>query len=102
MSGDTVCKKCGTSWTVPNKLKEVLSEARSKKPKAYDELLSLCPKCRPQAFAEKTIGKGLKKVPRIWPIPQRRAEERKPVKNDPRTGATVYKSQCYICNSGCD
>ena len=24
------------------------------------------------------------------------------MKSDPRSGATVYKSQCYICNSGCD
>ena len=102
MAGDTVCRKCGTSWVVPKKLKEVFSEARSMKPRAYDELLSVCPKCRPQVFAERTIGKELYRVPRNWAVPRRRAEERKPVKVDRRTGATVYKSQCYICNSGCD
>ena len=61
-----------------------MSEAQSRQPKAYNELLSLCPKCRPQAFAERTIGKDLKKVPRRWPIPRRRVEERKTVKIDPR------------------
>jgi anaerobic selenocysteine-containing dehydrogenase len=102
MSNNTVCKKCGTSWIVPKKLKNILSEAQSSQPKAYEELLSLCPKCRPQAFAEWTIGKELKRVARDWPLAQRRVEERKTVKSDKRTGATVYKSQCYICNSGCD
>ena len=102
MADDTVCKKCGASWIVPKKLKEVLSEAQSRQSKAYGELLTLCPKCRPQAFAERTIGKELKRVARDWPLAQRRVEERKTVKSDKRTGATVYKSQCYICNSGCD
>ena len=32
----------------------------------------------------------------------RRREKLEPVKFDPRTGCTVFKSQCYICNSGCD
>jgi anaerobic selenocysteine-containing dehydrogenase len=102
MAGDAVCSRCGASWIVPKKLKELFSEAQSSKLGAYDELLSVCPKCRPQAFAERTIGKDFKKVPRSWPVARRRVEERKPVKVDRRTGATVYKSQCYICNSGCD
>ena len=102
MPGDTVCKKCGTSWIVPKNLKDILSKARSSRSECYNELLSLCPKCRPQAFGERTIGEDLKKVPRRWRIPRRRVEERKPVKTDQRSGARVYKSQCYICNSGCD
>src|SRR3989339_1179924 len=102
MPGDTVCKKCGTSWIVPKNLKDILSKARSSRSECYNELLSLCPKCRPQAFGERTIGEDLKKVPRRWRIPRRRVEERKPVKTDKRRGARVDKSQCYICNSGCD
>jgi len=96
MSEKGVCKKCGTSWGQPEKLKKAIGG------KGSDDLLSLCPKCRPQAFAERTIGNGLQKLERNWPIPKRREEERKAVKSDPRSGATVYKSQCYICNSGCD
>ena len=58
---DVVCKKCGTSWNMPKKLKAVFDETKSSRGKGDDELLSLCPKCRPQAFAERTIGKDLKK-----------------------------------------
>jgi anaerobic selenocysteine-containing dehydrogenase len=96
------CKHCGTSWVFPKKLRQILDEDRKSDYAKLGELFNLCPKCRARAFAEKMIGGDLQRMPRIWPLPKRRSEERKSVRFDERTGATAYKSQCYICNSGCD
>jgi anaerobic selenocysteine-containing dehydrogenase len=94
MSEKPVCRTCGASWTMPKGLKPEGT--------GCEHLLRFCPKCRPLAFAELTLGNRLEKTDRNWPIPARRVEERKTIRRDDRTGATVYKSQCYICNSGCD
>jgi hypothetical protein len=97
-----VCKKCGTPWVFPRKLRKILSEIESNSWKKFDELLCLWPKCKPQTFLERMIGNDLQRVARNWPIPRKCVEERKSVQFDKRTGETVYKSQCYICNSSCD
>ena len=103
MSEETIlCKKCETPIVLPKKLKDLLSKTEINPILKLDELLHLCPRCKAQTFAEQTIGEALQRVPRDWPLPKRRSEERKSVRFDKRTGATVYKSQCYICNSGCD
>ncbi|MFC1929933.1 molybdopterin-dependent oxidoreductase [Chloroflexota bacterium] len=39
---------------------------------------------------------------RIKHVAKRKIEKIEPVKSNPMTGATVYKSECFICNSGCD
>ncbi|MCX5909273.1 MAG: molybdopterin-dependent oxidoreductase, partial [Deltaproteobacteria bacterium] len=41
-------------------------------------------------------------VPRAKPVPLRRSEKLEPVKQDLRLGTTVYKSECFSCNQGCD
>ena len=103
MSKDNIlCKRCGTPIVLPKNIKDILSKAEISQTIKWDELLHLCPRCRAQTFAERTIGGDLQKVVRNWPLPKRRSEERKSIRFDKRMGATVYKSQCYICNSGCD
>ncbi len=96
------CKRCGTPFLLPKKLRTVLTQLKPEEKLKIDQLLQLCPGCRAQAFAERTLGEDLERMPRDWPLPKRRSEERHSVRFDQRTGATVYKSQCYICNSGCD
>lgn len=94
------CPRCGASIAAPRN-PDAGAAGASKTP-GISGTFPLCPRCRAQNFAERTIGGDLQKVSRNWPLPKRRSEERKPVRLDARTGATVYKSQCYICNSGCD
>jgi anaerobic selenocysteine-containing dehydrogenase len=95
------CPRCGASLIVPKNLDPIATRGPNGKG-GLREILPLCPPCRAQQFAEQTIGQDLERLPRNWPLPKRRSEERKAIRNDARTGATVYKSQCYICNSGCD
>jgi anaerobic selenocysteine-containing dehydrogenase len=103
MSENTgLCKKCGISFVVPNKLKDILCNVEFREHMKSDDFLRLCPKCRAHTFAERTIGENLQRVPRNWGPPQRRFEELKSVRFDQRTGATVYKSYCAICGCGCD
>ena len=96
------CTRCGASFVVPQKIKALLADATVPGGAEAERILRFCPSCRPQQFAEETIGNDLRPVPRHWPLPKRRSEERRPIRTDARTGATVTKSQCYICNSGCD
>ncbi len=97
-----ICARCGASFVVPQKIKTLLADVTAPRGAGSERILRFCPSCRPQQFAEETIGNDLRPVPRHWPLPKRRSEERSPIRKDARTGATVYKSQCYICNSGCD
>jgi anaerobic selenocysteine-containing dehydrogenase len=95
------CPRCGAAFVVPKSLDPIAAKAPNGKDYPQGARL-LCPPCRAQTFAERTIGRDLQRLSRIWPLPTRRSEQRKPIRFDPRTGATIYKSQCYICNSGCD
>ena len=58
--------------------------------------------CRAQSFAEQMIGNNLKRVERVRHVAKRRQEELHPIKTDTRLGTTVYKTECFICNQGCD
>ena len=75
MSDRVACRKCGGFWVFPKELESVLNPIEPAERRRLEELLTVCPKCRPQAFAERTIGKELKKVARDWSLPQRRVEE---------------------------
>lgn len=65
-------------------------------------LLTICPKCRAQNFARQLVGNDLEWVVGGEYISKRRSHRINPIKKDKRTGATVYKTECFICNSGCD
>lgn len=63
---------------------------------------SFCRKCKSQLFAEQLIGNRLEKTDGVVPVFSRRREELRTVRTEPRLGTTVYKSECFICNQGCD
>jgi anaerobic selenocysteine-containing dehydrogenase len=67
-----------------------------------EDLFKLCQKCRRETFTQKLIGKEIYKVNKIPYAAKRPREKIEPAKVDGRTGATVYQSQCFICNAGCD
>ena len=48
------------------------------------------------------IGNNLERVEQVRHVAKRRQEELHPIKIDPRLGTTVYKTECFICNQGCD
>lgn len=62
----------------------------------------LCQEYRREAFARQLIGRDFEKIARIPHIAKRRREEIEPVRLDQKTGVTVYKSECFNCNNGCD
>ena len=93
MSKDNIlCKRCGTPIVLPKNIKDILSKAEISQTIKWDELLHLCPKCRAQTFAERTIGGDLQRVPRNWPLPKRRSEERKSIRYDKRTGRKLIRA----------
>ena len=96
------CKRCGESFISPHLQQKILEIAKEKGLHHYQSYFELCQKCRTQVFADQLIGDRLEKVDRVKHIAQRKREELNPVKADLRLGTTVYKSECFICNQGCD
>jgi anaerobic selenocysteine-containing dehydrogenase len=67
-----------------------------------EESLSLCHECKLGLFSKRLLGSDFKKVSRMKPLPSRRSEKLEPIKYDTRLGTTVYKTECFSCNQGCD
>ena len=95
------CQKCGKPFVSGETHRRLLSILAEKSPPDLVLQYSRCPACRSQLFAD-TLTDGLQKVSRVPRVAKRRQEGRRPVGYDARLGTTVYKSQCYICNQGCD
>jgi anaerobic selenocysteine-containing dehydrogenase len=97
------CKGCGRPFISEEKFKHVL---RSLDEKNMDPgmagFFSLCQECRRGTFARNLLGDSLQRVARVPWVSKRISEEIQPLKTDSRTGATIYKSECFICNAGCD
>ena len=74
------------------------------KKKGLDERTSrlLCPDCRRQIFAESLLGERFQPVEPVKHAPRRRQEKIETVKQDSFRGTTAYKTECFICNQGCD
>jgi anaerobic selenocysteine-containing dehydrogenase len=98
----TGCKRCGEPFISPQLQQQVLKIAKEKGLDHYQSYFELCQKCRAQTFADQLVGDRLEKVDRVKHAAQRKHEELQPVKADLRLGTTVYKSECFICNQGCD
>jgi anaerobic selenocysteine-containing dehydrogenase len=86
----------------PKMRERLMHAALEKKIKNYEEWLLLCGPCKVKRFSQRLVGDDLKKVPRAKPVPFRRSEKLETVKFDPRLQTTVYKTECFRCNQGCD
>jgi len=96
------CQRCGEPFISPRTLQKVFKIANDKDLKNYQDYFFLCQRCRKQRFAEHLVGERLEKVERVKHVAKRRHEKLYPIKTDPRLGTTVYKSECFMCNQGCD
>ena len=96
------CKKCGQPFMSQKAFRQMSKVVRKKNLERFEGRFELCQQCRAQVFVEELVGNDMERVPQVKHVTKRRSGKEEPVKVDPRTGATVYRSQCYICNSGCD
>ncbi len=101
--GATVrCARCKRPFIPSRLFDKLLAVASARGLSAYETQLAHCPGCRSRLFAERLLGDTVERVPRPGPLRGRRSVPRKAVSEDRRLGTTVYKSQCFICNQGCD
>lgn len=96
------CRRCRTPFLPFAADKEDPAAPQEKGPANLESFFTCCPKCRQQLFAETILGDRLQPVQIVKQSPVRRSDPPAPVKHDSRLNTTVYKSQCYICNQGCD
>lgn len=101
MGRKATCPRCGASFFSPRRRKATvpvgeIGGAGSARPSA------LCPQCRSQLFAEHLLGQTVDRTERTSRVAFRRRDPLRSVRDDARLGTTVYKSQCTICNQGCD
>lgn len=102
MPEQVLCKSCGkpfVSQKVFQKIAQVIEEKNLTK---FQDALLLCPECRKEAFVQRLVGDNQQRVSGPKYVPRRRSERLQPIKYDGRTDSTVYKSQCWSCNDGCD
>ena len=98
----TACRTCGKPFLPPGVRKKLSASAQKIEAATVDSLVGCCPTCRQQLFADSLLGDRLEPV-RIAKQPvKRRSEPLRPVRHDERLNTTVYKSECFICNQGCD
>jgi anaerobic selenocysteine-containing dehydrogenase len=96
------CQRCGEFFISHEMQQKILKIAKEKGLDHYQSHFELCQRCRAQAFVDQLVGDRLERVDRVKHVAKRRHEELRPVKKDLRLGTTVYKSECFICNQGCD
>jgi len=96
------CQRCKNLFVSLEHHQEILKIAEDKGLGSYRAYFSLCQNCRAQAFAEQMIGNHLEKVKRTEHVAKRRQETFYTIREDTRLGTTVYKTECFICNQGCD
>src|SRR4030043_1898910 len=98
----TYCQRCGEPFISPKNYQRILEIVETKGLDDFKSYFALCQNCRHPFFAEQMIKNNLEKVKRTVHVSERRKEKCDPVRKDTRLGTTVYKSQCFICNQGCD
>jgi len=99
---DNYCVRCGEPFTEHGPLNKILENAGQLNLEKFLERFELCQKCRAQVFAERLIGNRLEKVRGSQHTPKRRRKKLRTIQTDTRVGSTVYKSECFTCNQGCD
>ncbi len=96
------CKSCNQPFISVETQEKILSIAREKSLASLEASFEYCPACRSHFFATLLIGDRLEKVEKPKYAAKRKRDQVRPIRRDTRLGTTVYKSQCYICNQGCD
>ena len=96
------CGRCGKPFVSAGARKKILAAIGKNSINAAEPTLGTCPECRRQGLAERLLGGHLEPVQTAKPPVKRRNDPLQPIKQDSRLGTTVYKSECYICNQGCD
>jgi anaerobic selenocysteine-containing dehydrogenase len=96
------CQRCGEPFISLQNHQKILRIAKDKNLENYQVYFALCQNCRARSFAEQMIGNNLERVEQVRHVAKRRQEELHPIKTDTRLGTTVYKTECFICNQGCD
>jgi len=97
-----LCKSCGQPFVSESILSHVRKTVQEKSLAKLQDYLELCQKCRGDTFARHLIGDDLKPIKKVKTPVKRRTEPVETVKTDPKTGCTVYKSECALCNTYCD
>ncbi len=96
------CQSCGKPFISSETQEKILSAARERGLTGLATSFMHCPKCRPQFFATRLLGDRLEKLEKPQRAKKRRKDEVRPIRHDARLDTTAYKTQCYICNQGCD
>jgi len=96
------CQRCGDSFISLQDQGKILKIAKDKGLDKWQVYFTLCQNCRAQVFAEQMIENNLERAERVKHVAKRRHERFYTIKVDTRLRTTVYKSECYICNQGCD
>jgi anaerobic selenocysteine-containing dehydrogenase len=89
MNRQVLCQRCGRPLSPSKESDGVAAVVR-------------CQDCKQQIFAERLLGDRLQKVEPVRHAPKRRRENLETLKHDSLRGTTVYKTECFICNQGCD
>ena len=97
-----LCKNCGRAFASKRIFGQILKKMQEKKLGKFQNNLELCPQCRPLAFARNLVGEDLRPIPKVKQPVRRPSKDWETVRKDSRTGCTIYRSQCFLCNSGCD
>jgi len=101
-NGKILCKRCKKSFISIDNYKKIVNIIKENNLYQFQVYYSLCPICRPRYFSEFMVGNELDKVVPCHHGIKRRKEVFAPVKKDNRLGTIVYKTECFICNQGCD
>lgn len=96
------CQRCGDPFISLQNQRKILKIAENKGLDKSHIYFTLCQNCRAQFFAEKMMGNHLERIDRVKHVVKRRHEKFYTIKTDTRLGTKVYKSECFICNQGCD
>lgn len=102
MAEDVLCERCNQPFVSQKTLQQILETIKKKHLERFEYLFKMCQKCRKEIFVQQLIGSELQRVARFHRRIKRRSKKLEPIKVDKRTGATIYKSECFICNAGCD
>jgi anaerobic selenocysteine-containing dehydrogenase len=102
MKPEISCSSCGQPFMTAKMKGRLMQVAEEKKIKNYEEWMFLCGPCKLKRASQRLVGDNLEKVSRAKPVPFRRSEKLETVKFDSRLQTTVYKTECFSCNQGCD